>query len=531
VARYDCFEESQATTFRRRACTEGTREEVLSEILTWAKDFSDDSPQLYWLDGLAGTGKSTIAFSICHSLAEIKMLGASFFCSRQDEHASREQCIIPTIVERLSYHSSSFTRLLLSADTDSVNGTDRQMVDLLVDPWIESYRTRMATSSPLVVVVDALDENTGGGSFLQKLVRIIHKKCLRGLKFLVTSRPHPEIVEACQSFPVYHLHHLDRSIVNNDIRTYLEDELRDLQGSDILEGIIRRADGFFIYAATAIRLTKIGSVAKVSILEKTAKLKAMLQTPAADYNDHRVIELYRLIIFEAFQGLPKENILQRLNVLRAILSTEQQASISIIARFALVDEDTVRAVVHSLYAVLYLSGDLISWYHASFADMMFQADHFSYLFTDAFTDKINAKLHFLLENEQHAYLSHHCFRIMESTLHFDLASFPSSFLEDKEVPDLSERFEKHFDSSLEYSMHHWASHLIKSAGVSSACTSALCNRLQTFLERRVLFWLEAIILVRSTRGVQLSGALDTLRFACEWLTQVCSFRLLFVSLY
>ena len=43
----------------RRGCLKGTRESVLNEIESWTKDF-DKSP-VFWLNGLAGTGKSTIA--------------------------------------------------------------------------------------------------------------------------------------------------------------------------------------------------------------------------------------------------------------------------------------------------------------------------------------------------------------------------------------------------------------------------------------------------------------------------------------
>ena len=46
----------------RRGCLRDTRETVLNEIELWIKDFSK-SP-IFWLNGLAGTGKSTIAQTI-----------------------------------------------------------------------------------------------------------------------------------------------------------------------------------------------------------------------------------------------------------------------------------------------------------------------------------------------------------------------------------------------------------------------------------------------------------------------------------
>ena len=47
---------------RHRGCLKGTREAVLGEIELWANGF--DKPPVFWLDGLAGTGKSAIAQTI-----------------------------------------------------------------------------------------------------------------------------------------------------------------------------------------------------------------------------------------------------------------------------------------------------------------------------------------------------------------------------------------------------------------------------------------------------------------------------------
>ena len=44
----------------------GTRVAILEDLLAWAID--PDSPRIFWLDGMAGTGKSTIALSFSLSL-------------------------------------------------------------------------------------------------------------------------------------------------------------------------------------------------------------------------------------------------------------------------------------------------------------------------------------------------------------------------------------------------------------------------------------------------------------------------------
>ena len=70
----------------RQGCMKGTRTEALSQLESWLNDEQDKC--VFWLNGLAGTGKSTIAQTFAEvSFADGK-LGASFFCSRDFEDRS-----------------------------------------------------------------------------------------------------------------------------------------------------------------------------------------------------------------------------------------------------------------------------------------------------------------------------------------------------------------------------------------------------------------------------------------------------------
>jgi signal recognition particle GTPase len=44
-------------------CLEGTRVKILADLEAWAMD--DDGCKVYWLVGMAGTGKSTISHTKC----------------------------------------------------------------------------------------------------------------------------------------------------------------------------------------------------------------------------------------------------------------------------------------------------------------------------------------------------------------------------------------------------------------------------------------------------------------------------------
>src|SRR5258707_6108097 len=111
-------------------CLEHTRTEVLQKIWEWiapstqaaateptsddimiiepttvtAVDSSSDATvkPIYWVNGLAGIGKSTIARTVAEDAKNRNLLGASFFFSRQEKELSDADLFIPTIAYQLA---------------------------------------------------------------------------------------------------------------------------------------------------------------------------------------------------------------------------------------------------------------------------------------------------------------------------------------------------------------------------------------------------------------------------------------------
>ena len=75
--------------------------DVLLELEYWLKDKQDH--RVFWLNGLAGTGKSTIAQTFAEITFADGILGASFFCSRDSEARSNLKSIFPTLAFQLAY--------------------------------------------------------------------------------------------------------------------------------------------------------------------------------------------------------------------------------------------------------------------------------------------------------------------------------------------------------------------------------------------------------------------------------------------
>ena len=110
---------------------------------------------MVWLNGLAGTGKSTIAQTFAEITFADGMLGASFFCSQYYEDRSNLQAIFPTIAFQLACRYPHFWEvlvpILVASPGVGQESLCSQIKKLIVCPFQE---TQIVT----LVIIDALDE-------------------------------------------------------------------------------------------------------------------------------------------------------------------------------------------------------------------------------------------------------------------------------------------------------------------------------------------------------------------------------------
>ena len=237
---------------------------MLDEIESWTEDFGK-SP-IFWLNGLAGTGKSTIAQTIAERLFADGRLGVSFFCSRAFEDRSNLQLIFPTLAFQLAQQYPEFRSSLiplLQSNPDVVHESLRdQMEKFLVEPlWSAGIST--------VIVIDALDEcrdEEPESAILLVLGQSISK--IPGVKFFITSRPDMHIMTGFRGpllqglTDVFILHEVEPRTVNTDIRHFFKYEVSRLARrrggidgwptGEQLDSLCRRAAGFFVYAVATV---------------------------------------------------------------------------------------------------------------------------------------------------------------------------------------------------------------------------------------------------------------------------------------
>ena len=137
----------------RQGCLRGTRKEVLQQIEHWLADKQDQ--RIFWLNGLAGTGKSTIAQTFAEISFANGKLGASFFRSQDFEDRSSLHAIFPTLAFQLAYQYPLFREQLLQVLRTNPDIRQESLYSQMEKVIVGPLKT---TQIPTLIIIDALDE-------------------------------------------------------------------------------------------------------------------------------------------------------------------------------------------------------------------------------------------------------------------------------------------------------------------------------------------------------------------------------------
>ena len=511
-----CAQGAEYQHGNRKSCLKGTRGAVLDEIELWTKDF--EKPSIYWLNGLAGTGKTTIAQTIAERVFANGQLGASFFCSQDFEDRSNLQFIFPTLAVQLARRYPKFRSIfipLVQSDPGIVHESlYSQMNKLVVGPLRES-----AIST--VIVIDALDEckdNEPASAILTVLGQFVSK--IQKVKFFLTGRPElhikngfhlPQLAGATN---VFILHKINLGIVTNDIRLFLKQSflelahrhgLDDWPTKEQLDHLCKRAAGLFVYAVATVKFIDYKNK------NPREQLDRLLQSPeCSDYEgktkfnaDKTLDSLYMSILQEAYgQDDPSDDPGIR-SVLGAVMLTANPLSPLTIGTLLGIDPTTVFLQLSSVHSLLILQ------------DVHHPVWPFHKFFPDFITNPTrctNQRFH-IPPPDYHSELLIGCLKLMNHRLEKNICKIPDT-VTNSQVDDLQERVKQYIDLSLQYGCESWHKHLVD-AYTAPTHVHKIIPVLHWFLEKRFLFWLEVLSILGSMRN-----AVDALEAAAKWL-EVC----------
>ena len=231
-------------------CLLNTRVDLLQEIYDWAD--GQDERCIFWLNGLAGTGKSTIARTVARRYFERERLGASFFFSRGGGDVSHAGKFFTSIAVQLANNVPSLQQHICDAITKRKDIASQSLRDqwrqLVLLPLLKLDGN--ACQCLYVLIVDALDECDDDNNIriiLQLLAEAQSLKTVR-LRVFLTSRPEIPIRHGMYCIPEaehqdFVLHNISPAIVDHDIGIFLEHKL-----------MIMRQDGLLELAGQASRL-------------------------------------------------------------------------------------------------------------------------------------------------------------------------------------------------------------------------------------------------------------------------------------
>ncbi|KAI4117747.1 MAG: hypothetical protein LQ345_002096 [Seirophora villosa] len=498
-ALFNSYENEQ----RHRMCLENTRVEVLQEAMKWAAD--DSSRCIFWLKGLAGTGKSTIANTVAFRLKAGTRPVATFFFKRGHGDLAHVRKLIPTIARQLSIASPLYRQAIVTVikkepDLGSSANFREQYEKLLVEP-LRGLLHPTHDRVQFYVIMDALDECEEERD-LRMLLNLMAKTDdlpQLGLKILVTSRPELSIRHGFDEIPsIFHrnlaLQDVPRSVVDRDIRTYLSHELKNVQRDfnlpadwpvkQDLDTLASKAGGLFIFAATACRYVGGSPQARPD-----SRLKQICETVAPNkLMTEELDQMYTIILQNSSKGRytpeerkdAQERFRHIVGSIVSLLSPLPMFQLfNLLKGPQIQSQAELEGTLRTLHAVIHVPNDSnapVQPLHLSFRDFLFDPNR---CFDRHF---------WVEERDVHRDLVADCLRLLSSSLSRNICSLPSPGTLKSEVDPA--HVEAALSPAIQYACRHWAEHARKGEMVVDDH-----GIIHEFLQTHLLDWLKCMSLM------------------------------------
>jgi NACHT domain len=522
---FDSYDEDYMET-----CLNGTRVDLLDTVDQWANN--PNGKCIFWLQGGAGTGKSTISRTVAHKFADSEhhgpRLGASFFFKRGEGDRGSASRFFSTIIGQLVVKLPDLAGLVaegIRADPFISTKALGEKFDKLIYQPLQNVIITPRGYSTLIVVVDALDEcdnERDMRTIIDLWSRLPHITTIK-LRLFLTSRPDIPILQEFKriSTDVYQDMVLQdivpHATIHHDITLFLEDAFskirknynndpppgsqleHDWPGDKDIQVLTDMATPLFIVAATVCRFVgdikwnprtrlkkflETKSVGKMSQIEQT--YLPVLQQLSADVSDSRDLEL----LYEEFRMIVGSII-----ILAESLSI---ASLTDLLKDSQHDfsQDDIWRRLHPLHSVLRVPADFVGpvqTLHLSFREFLL-------------SDKLQHKPFGVDGPATHRMLVTKCLELLSrpNGLQENLCGlkYPGQLRREVNRTLIDERLTPAF----QYACRYWVYHVQQ-----SKISIHDDDEVHVFLQKHFLHWLEALSLIdRIAEVIAYIGILQSL---------------------
>jgi len=418
----------------KQGCLPSTRQDILNDIVKWGTEPSSGQ-NIFWLYGLAGSGKSTICITITRFFRDLGRLGSFIFFDCAFPERSHPSKVIRTLAYKLGMFDPRIGAAISLAIDNYPSVKDAplraQFTRLIIEPL--ASLPELETGGPILLAIDALDE-CGDPEDRKALMKVLGKESSRlpsYIRVLLISRPLEDIVTALQDKPHILAHNLDLSsnVGGRDIVAYIQHHLRDIQrrklpqqpdwpGDEVIQELAEHSRGLFIWASTAVKFieTRFNPVNSLAIIlrgEKSSKAQLALDqlyatslAHADSWDDEDFIDQFRLVlaVILVLQNPLATSTLDRLTGL-----PKGQESVHAVSKLACVIAD--EPTLHLL--------------HPSFADFLFSRE------------RCNREIWYFDEAACHQHVAKICLRrLSDGGLKRNMCNLTLSVpLKDERIPD------------------------------------------------------------------------------------------------
>lgn len=371
------------------------------------------------------------------------------------------------------------------------------MQDLLVDTL---GGTDSLPTHTVLIVIDALDECKSDDAEEILLLLAESARKLPGFKFFVTSRPERHLRRTLRNdtnHKLFHLHEIELSVVEDDVRLYLKHKLsRDMihetlpdlepppwePSREELDALIHASGKLFIIATTAVLFI-------LDDLENDPKsqLAQLLRGIAKDYSGQNRVNvldnIYIQILRTAFPSSTPEYMLERFQrIIGAIMALEEPLPPRSLANLLGMSIDHVNGVLNRLHSIIGPSSVDGSprIHHKSFPDFLTHGD------------RCTDPKYFVPPDKNNTLMAIHCLRIINRDLRKNMCNIVSPELfkdNDDLIIALKPRdvVKEMISLELGYACRYWGAHLN-----NADHNAELDGLLVTFVAEHLLHWLEAL---------------------------------------
>ena len=514
-------------------CFKDTRTAIIDEVMNWISDPS--SPPIFWLHGLAGTGKSTIARTVGTRAKEAGYITASFFFSGVGTAGLRDPAyVLPTLAHQLATSDKDLNRIIGDAvigSSDIDHGMVLDQFQTLIAAPLDAWHAESKNAARILIILDAVDECQGvtDGRPQQILA------CLRDHKYrapshiriLLTSRPEHYIRQELvpQHQVLEHDLYLDDESAQGDIAQLLKAKLPlipDRLGIQVegwprdedVMALSEKSGHLFIFAKTALRF-----IGDDQVLDPKGQMDILLGMDEPTANPYSLLDkIYDQVLESALSGdhVPDRIFLRFRRVVGCIILSQDALSISELASITDYSVSEVMATLRRTHSVIHSSppgtvdrgeSDLLPRiYHPSFSNYLVDPKR---CVNPRFT---------IVNTEAHGFIVLRCFQLMKAFLHRNILDLLNPTTSNISIPDLRAKVQKTITPEGAYACQFWISHLLE-----SKVDEEISEALHGFLSRRFLWWCEALSLLdsaRNAKGTLLGAAASTLRIAWERLVSI-----------